>query len=187
VQLVVDVVPVGDYFEFEGGAGGGDIAVGSGFVAEETNIGRRGSSNEWRSPSVKVFFARPEDGRFIPSSTGPSWLASWLVSTSRTRLRKGVVRSVQSRLPPRSIPNGESDRSQFNVQRSWPPTFGQAHTSKLSDSNKPPPTQQCSLPHSKRWLVDRATLKHARSDDLRYVDDPTHLPLLAIFFANGTS
>lgn len=38
---------------------------------------------------------------------------------------------------------------------------------------------------SKRWIVDRATLRQARADDLQYVDDPEHLDLLAIFFANG--
>jgi len=39
--------------------------------------------------------------------------------------------------------------------------------------------------NSKRWIVDRATLKQARVDDLQYVDDPQYLDLLNIFFANG--
>lgn len=38
---------------------------------------------------------------------------------------------------------------------------------------------------SKRWIVDRATLKEARQDDLQYVDDPDHLDFLAIYFGNG--
>jgi SpoVK/Ycf46/Vps4 family AAA+-type ATPase len=39
--------------------------------------------------------------------------------------------------------------------------------------------------HSKRWIVDRATLRQARADDLQYVDDPDHLDFLSIFFTNG--
>ncbi|KAI8984896.1 cyclin-like protein [Trametes punicea] len=38
--------------------------------------------------------------------------------------------------------------------------------------------------HYKRWIVDRATLRQARSDDLQYVDNPEHLAFLNIFFAN---
>ncbi|EJD05692.1 cyclin-like protein [Fomitiporia mediterranea MF3/22] len=38
--------------------------------------------------------------------------------------------------------------------------------------------------HFKRWIVDRATLHRARLEDLHYVDDPDHLALLGIFFAN---
>ncbi|KAG2137138.1 cyclin-like protein [Suillus bovinus] len=38
--------------------------------------------------------------------------------------------------------------------------------------------------HYKRWIVDRATLKESRSDDLQYVDDPEYLDFFAIFFAN---
>ena len=41
--------------------------------------------------------------------------------------------------------------------------------------------------HSKRWIVDRATLKQARADDLQYVDEPEYLDFLAIYFANGMS
>ena len=41
--------------------------------------------------------------------------------------------------------------------------------------------------HSKRWIVDRATLKQARADDLHYVDDPEHLDCLSIFFTSGES
>jgi hypothetical protein len=36
---------------------------------------------------------------------------------------------------------------------------------------------------SKRWIVDRATLRQARADDLLYIDDPEHLDFLAIYFA----
>ncbi|EMD31748.1 hypothetical protein CERSUDRAFT_119333 [Gelatoporia subvermispora B] len=38
--------------------------------------------------------------------------------------------------------------------------------------------------HYKRWILDRATLRQARADDLQYVDDPEHLDFLSIFFAN---
>ncbi|TFY51026.1 hypothetical protein EVG20_g11204, partial [Dentipellis fragilis] len=38
--------------------------------------------------------------------------------------------------------------------------------------------------HYKRWIVDRATLKQARADDLQYVDDPEQLEFLNIYFAN---
>nr|VWP00568.1 N/A [Ganoderma boninense] len=38
--------------------------------------------------------------------------------------------------------------------------------------------------HYKRWVVDRATLHQARSDDLQYVDNPEYLGFLNIFFAN---
>ncbi|KAK7053766.1 CYCLIN domain-containing protein [Favolaschia claudopus] len=37
--------------------------------------------------------------------------------------------------------------------------------------------------HYKRWIVDRATLRQARADDLLYIDDPEHLAFLAIYFA----
>ena len=40
---------------------------------------------------------------------------------------------------------------------------------------------------SKRWIVDRATLRQARVTDLKYVDDPEYLDFFGIFFANGTS
>ena len=40
---------------------------------------------------------------------------------------------------------------------------------------------------SKRWIVDRATIQHARSQDLLYVDDPEYLDFLGIFFANRES
>lgn len=41
---------------------------------------------------------------------------------------------------------------------------------------------------SKRWIVDRATLKQSRAEiDLHYVDDPEYLDFLAIYFANGRS
>lgn len=47
----------------------------------------------------------------------------------------------------------------------------------------------CILPnlthsHSKRWIVDRATLKQARSEDLQYVESPEHVDFLNIYFAN---
>ncbi|KAL5490170.1 SSN8 [Sanghuangporus weigelae] len=38
--------------------------------------------------------------------------------------------------------------------------------------------------HFKRWIVDRATLRQARSEDSRYVDDPNHIAMLGVFFAN---
>ncbi|KAH9927865.1 cyclin-like protein [Amylocystis lapponica] len=38
--------------------------------------------------------------------------------------------------------------------------------------------------HYKRWIIDRATLARAREEDLQYVDNPQHIDMLAIFFAN---
>lgn len=40
------------------------------------------------------------------------------------------------------------------------------------------------FPGSKRWIVDRATLKKARVLDAYYAEDPEYLDFLAIFFAN---
>jgi hypothetical protein len=37
---------------------------------------------------------------------------------------------------------------------------------------------------SKRWIVDRATLKQARSDDLHYVENSEQLDFLNIYFGN---
>ena len=65
----------------------------------------------------------------------------------------------------------------------WQPTSGQAHTSKL-------PTQFSTLScltyisRSKRWIIDRASLKQARTEDLRYVESPEHIDFLNIYFAN---
>ncbi len=39
---------------------------------------------------------------------------------------------------------------------------------------------------SKRWIIDRASLKQARSEDLQYVDSPEHIDFLNIYFANRT-
>ncbi|KAI0084168.1 cyclin-like protein [Irpex rosettiformis] len=41
--------------------------------------------------------------------------------------------------------------------------------------------------HYKRWIVDRATLRQARAEDLQYVEDPEYFDLLNIFFANVIS
>ncbi|KAH9974338.1 cyclin-like protein [Lactifluus volemus] len=38
--------------------------------------------------------------------------------------------------------------------------------------------------HNKRWVIDRATLKQARAEDLQYVDCPEHIDFLNIYFAN---
>ncbi|KAI0046800.1 C/H/G cyclin [Auriscalpium vulgare] len=38
--------------------------------------------------------------------------------------------------------------------------------------------------HYKRWILDRATLKQARVDDLQYVDYPEQLDFLNIYFAS---
>ncbi|KAI0036970.1 cyclin-like protein [Vararia minispora EC-137] len=38
--------------------------------------------------------------------------------------------------------------------------------------------------HHKRWIVDRATLKQARSDDLQYVENTEQLDFLNIYFGN---
>jgi hypothetical protein len=40
------------------------------------------------------------------------------------------------------------------------------------------------IPRSKRWIIDRASLKQARSEDLQYVDSPEHIDFLDIYFAN---
>lgn len=40
---------------------------------------------------------------------------------------------------------------------------------------------------SKRWIIDRASLKQARSEDLQYVDSPEHIDFLNIYFANRKS
>ncbi|KAF9236634.1 cyclin-like protein [Melanogaster broomeanus] len=39
--------------------------------------------------------------------------------------------------------------------------------------------------HYKRWIVDRATLRQARADDLQHIDDPDFLTYLSVFFANA--
>ena len=39
--------------------------------------------------------------------------------------------------------------------------------------------------HSKRWVIDRATLRQARAEDLQYLDDPEYLDFFSILFANG--
>ncbi|KAI0057270.1 cyclin-like protein [Artomyces pyxidatus] len=41
--------------------------------------------------------------------------------------------------------------------------------------------------HNKRWIVDRATLKQARIDDLHYVENAEQLDFLNIYFANVIS
>ncbi|OAX37568.1 cyclin-like protein [Rhizopogon vinicolor AM-OR11-026] len=38
--------------------------------------------------------------------------------------------------------------------------------------------------HYKRWIVDRATVKQARAEDLQYLDDPEYLDFFSIFFTN---
>ena len=40
-------------------------------------------------------------------------------------------------------------------------------------------------PYSKRWIIDRATLRQARAEDLLYVEDSELLDLLNIFFADS--
>lgn len=40
---------------------------------------------------------------------------------------------------------------------------------------------------SKRWIIDRATLRQARSEDLQYVELPEHIDFLNIYFANRRS
>ena len=39
---------------------------------------------------------------------------------------------------------------------------------------------------SKRWIVDRATLRQARSEDLQYVENAEQLDFLSIYLANRT-
>jgi len=38
--------------------------------------------------------------------------------------------------------------------------------------------------HNKRWIVDRAKLRQARSEDLQYVESPDHIDFLNIYFAS---
>ena len=40
------------------------------------------------------------------------------------------------------------------------------------------------ISRSKRWIVDRASLKQARNEDLQYVDSSEHIDFLNIYFAN---
>ncbi|KIY69116.1 C/H/G cyclin [Cylindrobasidium torrendii FP15055 ss-10] len=39
--------------------------------------------------------------------------------------------------------------------------------------------------HYKRWIVDRSTIQQARSDDLRFLEDPELLDFFEIYFANA--
>ncbi|KAI0739316.1 cyclin-like protein [Irpex lacteus] len=41
--------------------------------------------------------------------------------------------------------------------------------------------------HYKRWIVDRATIRQARAEDLHYIEDPEYFDFLNIFFANVIS
>jgi len=41
--------------------------------------------------------------------------------------------------------------------------------------------------HYKRWIVDRATVRQARAEDLQYIEDPEYFDFLNIFFANVIS
>jgi hypothetical protein len=41
--------------------------------------------------------------------------------------------------------------------------------------------------YSKRWIVDRETLKQARAEDIHYLDSPEHAEYIGVFFANGKS
>jgi hypothetical protein len=67
----------------------------------------------------------------------------------------------------------------------WPPTFGRVPTGPSPLS--PPTTLPDSLPASKRWIVDRATLKQARAEDMCYVKDPLFFDLFNIFTGNRTA
>ena len=68
----------------------------------------------------------------------------------------------------------------------WPQTFGQVLI------GQSPPSSLCALKSqaddtrlkSKRWIVDRATLKQARAEDMRYVKDPLFFDLFNIFTGN---
>jgi hypothetical protein len=65
----------------------------------------------------------------------------------------------------------------------WQPTSGRAHTS-TSRLRFPLTFNLDNISRSKRWVIDRATLKQARAEDLRYVDCPEHIDFLNIYFAN---
>lgn len=80
---------------------------------------------------------------------------------------------------------------EFQRTHKWPQISGPARTSEKTGLAFNPRFEAHwsygDHVHSKRWIVDRATLKQARADDLHYVDDPQYLDLLNIFFANGES
>jgi hypothetical protein len=65
----------------------------------------------------------------------------------------------------------------------WRPTSGRAHTSKLS-AHFSDTQSLLNITRSKRWIIDRASLKQARGEDLQYVDSPEHIDFLNIYFAN---
>ena len=64
----------------------------------------------------------------------------------------------------------------------WLPTFGRVLSSEYLRMDRGRYAETMS---SKRWVVDRASLKRARADDLLYIGDPELLDFLNIFFANG--
>ena len=66
----------------------------------------------------------------------------------------------------------------------WRPTSGRARTSKLSAHSRYSVFILSISHNSKRWIIDRASLKQARSEDLQYVDSPEHIDFLNIYFAN---
>lgn len=60
----------------------------------------------------------------------------------------------------------------------WPLTFGRVPISQFPLCPLEP---QADPLGSKRWIVDRATLKQARAEDMRYVKDPLFFDLFNIF------
>ena len=66
----------------------------------------------------------------------------------------------------------------------WPPTFGRVPTGQFLLC---PPPPQADILASKRWIVDRAALKQARAEDMRYVKDPLFFDLFNIFTGNRTA
>jgi cyclin-C len=68
----------------------------------------------------------------------------------------------------------------------WLPISGRAHTGKYLCFSKDQNFVDCFF-ISKRWIVDRATIRQARTNDLQYVDDPEFFDLFAIYTANRVS
>ena len=70
------------------------------------------------------------------------------------------------------------------VRIEWRQTFGHRHTCESTHHAPRISDPYIVVYCSKRWIVDREYIQKARTEDRHYVDDPDHLALLDIFFAN---
>lgn len=66
----------------------------------------------------------------------------------------------------------------------WPLIFGRVPISQFPLCPPIPQADRRLFSKSKRWIVDRATLKQARAEDMRYVKDPLFFDLFNIFTGN---